>query len=477
MKKSLILFLFVIIPNLILSSTSSHDYSSYTATSTNTNLSSQTITNTNSDESAVYITNSGITITSSTISKSGDISDTENGEFYGENAAILVQGGGLAMTGGSITTTGKGANALVATNGGAVTISGTTIVSTASSSARGLHATYEGKITASGVTISSTGGSCATLATDRGEGTVSCTGCTLTTSGAGSPLIYSTGSISVTDTTGTSNGAQAIVVEGKNSVSLDSSTLKCTATPNNGRDDSCGVLIYQSMSGDADSGTSTFTCKDSTIEILSTSSYSGSAPMFFVTNTAANINLEGCTLEAPSGVFLKVSEGDWGSSGSNGGTVTLTLTDQEIEGDITVDSSSSLTINLENSSIKGTINNDKSAAKLAIVMDADSSITLTGNSYYTSLQNSGSGNIDQGSYTFATYDESETGSESTNSNSGSTSTDSESREPPSKSTDSTDDSNDSDSSSIEVITPSFSQNVFNLWKILFSIALSLSLFI
>ena len=385
------------------------------------------------------------------------------------------------MTGGTITTTGKGANALVATNGGTVTISGTTITSTASSSARGLHATYGGTITASDVTISSTGGSCATLATDRGEGTVTCTGCTLSTSGAGSPLIYSTGSISVTDTTGTSSGAQAVVVEGKNSVSLDSSTLECTATPNN-KDDSCGVLIYQSMSGDADSGTSSFTCKDSTIKILSSSSYANTAPMFFVTNTAANINLEDCTFEAPSGVFLKVSEGDWGSSGSNGGTVTLTLTDQEIEGDITVDSSSSLTINLVNSSIKGTINNDKSAAKLAIVMDEDSSITLTGNSYYTSLQNSGSNNIDSGSYTFGTYDESETGSESTNSNSGSTSTDSESREPPSKSTDtapsnSTEDSNDSDSSSIKIITASFSQNVYSLKKLLFSIAMILSLFI
>ena len=482
MKKTLILFIYVIIPNLILLSTSGHDYSSYTATSINTNLSGQTITNSNSDESAVYITQSGITITNSAISKSGDISDTENGEFYGENAAILVQGGGLTMTGGTITTTGKGANALVATNGGTVTISGTTITSTASSSARGLHATYGGTITASDVTISSTGGSCATLATDRGEGTVTCTGCTLSTSGAGSPLIYSTGSISVTDTTGTSSGAQAVVVEGKNSVSLDSSTLECIATPNN-KDDSCGVLIYQSMSGDADSGTSSFTCKDSTIKILSSSSYANTAPMFFVTNTAANINLEDCTFEAPSGIFLKVSEGDWGSSGSNGGTVTLTLTDQEIEGDITVDSSSSLTINLVNSSIKGTINNDKSAAKLAIVMDADSSITLTGNSYYTSLQNSGSNNIDSGSYTFGTYDESESSSGSSGSNT--VSTDRESGGPPSKNTDSVsstsstskDDSNDSDSSSIEIITASFSQNVYSLKKLLFSIAMILSLFI
>ena len=75
------------------------------------------------------------------------------------------------MIGGNTSNSAKVSNALVATNGGTVTISGTTIASTGSSSARGLHATYEGVITATNVTISSTGGSCATLATDKGEGT------------------------------------------------------------------------------------------------------------------------------------------------------------------------------------------------------------------------------------------------------------------------------------------------------------------
>ena len=97
---------------------------SYTATSTNTNLNGDTISNSNSDESAVYITSSGITISSSTITKSGDSSNTENSEFYGVNAAILVNWGGLTMTGSNINTSGKGANAIVATNSGTVTILG-----------------------------------------------------------------------------------------------------------------------------------------------------------------------------------------------------------------------------------------------------------------------------------------------------------------------------------------------------------------
>ena len=420
MKKILIIFLYICLPNLILLSSSSYDYSAYSATSNNTNLSNQIITNSNSDESAVYITQSGITITNSNIIKSGDIAtNIEDGEFYGVNAAILVQGGGLTMTGGNITTSGRGANSLVATNGGNVTISGTTIISTGLSSARGLHATYGGIIKASKVNISSTGGSCANLATDRGEGTISCTECKLSTSGAGSPLIYSTGAISVINTTGTSNGAQAIVVEGKNSASIESSSLSCTAIPNN-KNDSCGVLIYQSMSGDADSGISSFTCKNSKLEILNSSNYSSTAPMFFVTNTAANINIENCNLNIPSGLLLKVSEGDWGTTGSKGGSVTLNLTNQDLEGNITVDSSSSLTINLINSSITGTINSAKAAAKLSIVMDSNSFLNLTGNSYYTYLQNakSNNSNIYIGKYTFEIYEESETSSGSSGTNSG-----------------------------------------------------------
>ena len=474
MQKIIFFYVCVIIPNLVILTSSGYNYDSYSATSTNTNLSGQSISNSANDASAVYITSSGITITDSKITKSGTSSNTENSEFYGVNAAVLVQGGGLTMTGGSITTSGQGANALVATNDGTVTISGATITSTGKSSARGLHATYGGKITASDMTISSTGGSCATLATDRGEGTVTCSNCKLSTSGAGSPLIYSTGSITVTGSTGTSSGAQAVVIEGKNTAIINTSTLQCTATPNN-KDDSCGVLIYQSMSGDADSGTSTFTCKQSTIEILSNNNnYYSSAPMFYVTNTAANINIEDCTLTFGSGTFLKVAEGDWGTSGSNGGTVTLTLTNQDIEGNIVVDSSSSLTINLVDSSIKGTINSAKTAAKLAIVMDSDSSLTLTGNSYYTSLKNddSDNSNINNGGYTFESYTEQNTipNTNSNNSPNGSDGT------PPSRSGSTNNIKiKDTDISSFDIYDTNNAKICCNLKSILFSLVLLLSL--
>ena len=404
------------------SSRNSYDYSSYSCTSINENLSGKTLSSTTSDQSVVYITQSGINIINSNLNKaSGDSSNTENSEFYGVNAAVLVNGGGLTMTDGTITTAAKGANAICATNNGKVTISGTTITSTGSGSARGLHATYGGKIEANKVNISTKGGSCATLATDRGEGTVTCTECTLSTAGAGSPLIYSTGDITISKTTGTATGAQAVVIEGKNTATIkESSNLKCNAMPNRKTVDQCGVMLYQSMSGDAASGTSTFNCDKSTIEIQSSSSVYSSAPMFFITNTQAKINLEECTFKYGSGVFLKAAgTSEWGSSGSNGGVVTLTLTNQDIEGDIIVDSISSLTINLVGSSIKGKINEANTAAKLAINLDSNSKITLTGNSYYTSIVNEKTDgtNLINGTYKW-TYTEEKEVKSSTNQGNG-----------------------------------------------------------
>jgi hypothetical protein len=283
----------------------------------------------------VYITQSGINIINSNLNKaSGDSSNTENSEFYGVNAAVLVNGGGLTMTDGTITTAAKGANAICATNNGKVTISGTTITSTGSGSARGLHATYGGKIEANKVNISTKGGSCATLATDRGEGTVKCTECTLTTKGAGSPLIYSTGNIIIEKTEGTASGAQSVVVEGKNLAHIkDNSNLKCTATPNREKIDQCGVMLYQSMSGDAETGTSFFTCEDSSIEILESSEYYKSAPMFFITNTKSTIQLTNCNFILGSNIFMSIKgTSAWGKSGSNGGEVSLVLTNENIKG-------------------------------------------------------------------------------------------------------------------------------------------------
>jgi hypothetical protein len=391
------------------SSTNTQDYSSYQAinkVSSNTTISSE-LNSTNSNESALYVGDTSAvvaTVNSAKITKSGDYSGSsvEPCEFYGLNAAILVNGAKAVITNTTVSTSAKGGNAVFVTNDGEITVTNSNVTSTASSSARGFHATYGGTITGTNVIISTTGGSCASLATDRGEGTVSCTKCTLSTSGAGSPVIYSTGDITIQESTGNAQGAQMVVVEGKNSATVKSSTLQCTGVGNRNNVDKAGIMIYQSESGDADSGKGSFTASDSTMEIVSSSSVYSSAPMFFVTNTEATITLSNVTFKYGSGIFIDIEGTDqWGTSGSNGGVITMTVTGQTIEGDIVVDDYSSLSLTLSSSSsFTGKINAAKSSGTVSITIDASSKLTLTGDSYVTTLTNADSSgsNIEKGDY-------------------------------------------------------------------------------
>ena len=357
------------------------------------------------DESAILVQNGGnATITNAMVNKkSGDSTNTENSEFYGVNAGILVKENSTAtIKNSTIKTSAKGSNAVFSTGENSkIYISDTTITTTGESSSRGLDATYGGYIEADNVTITTQGGSCATLATDRGEGTVIAKNSKLETNGSGSPVIYSTGDISIENTTGTANGSQMVVIEGKNSATVTKSKLEASGKGNRGDTDQAGIMIYQSMSGDASEGTGTFTAKDSTLTIRKDSDYYKSAPMFFVTNTDAVVNLTNTKLNYGSNKLISIKGTDeWGKSGSNGGNLEFNATNQELIGNIEVDNISTLKLTLSKSTFKGTINADNSAKEITLKLDKNSKITLTGDSYVTSLEdeNTDYSNIDFNGY-------------------------------------------------------------------------------
>ena len=272
-------------------------------------------------------------------------------------------------------------------------------ITTYSDKSRGLDATYNGIINAKNVIINTNGQSCAALATDRGEGEVHVTNSVLNTgvskeSGRGSPIIYSTGNITVADSTGTAFVSQIACIEGKNSIELSNCDLSAAAGGNredNGEYvDLGGVFIYQSMSGDADVGTSTFTAKNSALSIEEDSDYYKDAPMFHVTNTKAIINLEKTELNYGSGILLDVSgQNQWGTEGSNGGELTFNAKDETLDGNIIVDSISSLNMTLSSTSYIGTINPSDDFGQTEVHIESGSDWTLDGDSHISSLENSG----------------------------------------------------------------------------------------
>ena len=272
-------------------------------------------------------------------------------------------------------------------------------ITTYSDKSRGLDATYNGIINAKNVIINTNGQSCAALATDRGEGEVHVTNSELNTgvskqSGRGSPIIYSTGNITVANSIGTAYVSQIACIEGKNSIELSNCDLSAAAGGNRQDNgdyvDLGGVFIYQSISGDADVGTSTFTAKDSVLSILSDSDCYESAPMFHVTNTKAIINLEKTELNFGSGTLLDVSgQSQWGTVGSNGGELTFNAKDETLDGNIIVDSISSLNMTLSSTSYVGAINPSDDFGQTAVIIESGSDWTLDGDSHISSLENNG----------------------------------------------------------------------------------------
>ncbi|MBO7241436.1 MAG: hypothetical protein J6U90_03180 [Methanobrevibacter sp.] len=272
-------------------------------------------------------------------------------------------------------------------------------ITTYSDKSRGLDATYNGIINAKNVVINTNGQSCAALATDRGEGEVHVSNSELNTgvskqSGRGSPIIYSTGNITVANSVGAAYVSQIACIEGKNSIELSNCDLSAAAGGNrqdNGEYvDLGGVFIYQSMSGDADVGTSTFTAKDSVLSILSDSDCYESAPMFHVTNTKAIINLEKTELNFGSGTLLDVSgQSQWGTVGSNGGELTFNAKDETLDGNVIVDSISSLNMTLSSTSYVGTINPSDDFGQTDVIIESGSDWTLDGDSHVSSLENNG----------------------------------------------------------------------------------------
>jgi hypothetical protein len=278
----------------------------------------------------------------------------------------------------TVTSTGDGANGIFAEgNGTTLTLTDITINATGQY-AHGVMATNGGVLTLTNVNLSTTGANSGVLATDRGGGTITATGGTVTAAGQDSPGIYSTGAISVTDADISASGAESAVIEGANTINL--TNTKLTSSMEN----KWGVLIYQSMSGDAQGTEGKLNMTGGSL-----SNTAKTGPLFYVTNSTAVITLKGVNVSAASGVLVNAAAGNWGNSGSNGGTVLLTADGQSLTGDLTADAISSINLTLQNaSSLTGAINADKSAKSASLSLDAGSTWTVTADSYLTSLSDS-----------------------------------------------------------------------------------------
>lgn len=390
------------------------DYAGATEITSAASQSGKTYASTTTDESALLIsTGDAVTITNPTVTKSGSSSGGDSCNFYGLNAAVLVKDGSTTtITGGTITSDASGANGVfsyggnggkngAAGDGTKVIIRDTTITTTGSGSG-GIMTTGGGITEAYNLTVTTSGQSSAAIRTDRGGGTVTVDGGTYTSNGLGSPAIYSTADITVSNATLVSNLSEGVCIEGKNTITLNNCTLSANNTKRNGNAKFVDtIMIYQSMSGDADSGTSSFTMNGGTL-------ISKNGHVFHVTNTNAIINLNGTGIvnEDDDNVLLSVCADGW-SGAKNIATVNASA--QVLKGNILVGSDSTLTLNLTNGSdftgcVSGNIVNaagdvvSEQTGTVTVTLDATSTWTLTADTYITSFEGNAS-SVNKNGYT------------------------------------------------------------------------------
>ncbi len=366
------------------------------------------------DENALRLDGAEVTLDGITVNKSGgSSSNVESGDFYGMNAAVLAtNGANVTIKNAKISSNAQNGNGVFSYGEGTVVNISDSEITTKADNSGGIQTTGGGTTNATNLTVTTNGNSSAAIRSDRGGGTVNVKKGSYTSNGYNSPAVYSTADITVANAVLTANNSEALVIEGKNSIKLNNCTVTGNMSDTKGSSSSenvHNVMIYQSMSGDADVGTSEFSMDGGSL-------ISNNGDMFYVTNTACKISL--------SGVEIKNNDGDaylmricgnsaahgWGTAGSNGAQVEFTADNQTLSGNIIVDSISTLNMTLKGNSVfTGTVNITENAEKgtavsdnAVITLESGSVWNLTGNCTVTSI--SGSGTINFNGYTVTLAD-------------------------------------------------------------------------
>lgn len=288
----------------------------------------------------------------------------------------------------SLESTGTDENAALVSSGANVTFDNVDITRNSSDSTGGDNSSFYGV----GAALLATEGNAyvkgGTVTTDAAGGTY-------TSNGVGSPAVYCTADIAVKDATLTANGSEAVCIEGLNSLHLFNCDLTGNMSDLSQNDSTWTVILYQSMSGDSEVGNSTFQMDGGTI----TSKNGG---LFYTTNTECTITLKDVdiTYNDDNEFFLQCTGNNnqrgWGQSGANGSDCNFTADSQDMKGNVIWDSISDLDFYMTNgSTLEGAFVNDESNAGNGgdgycnVVIDKDSTWTVTGDSIITSLSNAG----------------------------------------------------------------------------------------
>jgi hypothetical protein len=323
----------------------------------------QTYTTDKDDENALRVTYARVSVSNSTISKTGGAAySTSDMESYGLNSALLGSGNcGLNVSTSNITSTPANAPGVFSYGRSTFVRLTDSSVTTAGENSSALEVAANGKISAINVTAQTTGNSAPAINMGTGSGIISVEGGSYTTAGQNSPVVRSTGGVTMSKAALNAAQSDVIRVSGNNAVLLSEVTAESSGSP-------YAVLLTRSTDDNDNVGHAEFTMTGGHL-----TAHTGD--MFYITNTKATVKLSKAefTMDNPNANLMTIAANDgsqnWGEAGANGAEVELFLEEENAGGHITVDPYSQLNVILSNySSFTGSINlvgNDAVAQKAA----------------------------------------------------------------------------------------------------------------
>lgn len=342
---------------------------------------------TKDDTSVIQVSNSSTyTLTNSEIFKSSGVTtDKEASIYYGLNSAILNKKGSTINIKDTIILTDEEYSAGLFVRGiNSVANIDNVTINTIKNNSNGIVASDGALINVNNLEIKTNGNNSPAVKSICEKSEIILENSNIIANGKNSPLILSSGKLTATNITGASYKSNILTSDSINNITINDSKL--TTSLKNSEEGIINLYTTMEKYERILYSNSSLTIENSELTIEKTSPYYKTIPMFYITNTETNINLNNTKLNYGSNILFNITSNDkYGDKDDNGATVVFTSNDQELKGDIILDEKSSINIFLNNTNYKGKINNENLSNKVNIVLDKTTKWELTGDSYISVL--------------------------------------------------------------------------------------------
>lgn len=332
---------------------------------TSTQKTSETIKSTNRNESAVIANNgANVVLTDININKTGHTSSVNGSVENGLNSSVLIKNNsGLDASNLKINSDAFGSDGVFGSTKSNIKLSRSNIT-TNNHNSMGLVAIDETNVTVDTTDIKTDGNDSAGIYLSGGkESSIATT--TVLTEGENSPILFTDSNVHLNSFDGTSNNSNGVIIEGGATVTFNNSKV---LSPQH-----YAISMYQKDAIDKN-----LPYDETTLKYTGGSLSSLYAPLMYFTNTTANVTLN--NVKTTNGkTFAILEKSDYGTDGA---TLNLSTTGQNMIGDFVLDDSSKLNLKMSSYSyFNGAIDPKNSKGTVVIDMDSSSTWDLTGNSY------------------------------------------------------------------------------------------------